>query len=205
MDQFTYLHVQYSGVSWALNVGAKDVRIINDWPNPRGPLGNYDKVPTAIVYNSGKVKNWGYEVGIGDSNAFRWIKIMLDPSHKYFNETPNVKKMLTSLDRLEKTVDDVVTDYLRCIWDHTIAHLKRKKGDNFQELYTLNVVLTVPAVWSALAKDRTLRAAKKAGLPINSRMVTEPEAAALAVLRQKSEEQAVKVVSFSTFNAHDPS
>ena len=180
-----------------MTIGAKDVRVINDWPHPHGLLGNQDKVPTAIVYdNSGKVTKWGYDVGIGDSNVFRWIKIMLDPSHKYFNETPNVKEMLTSLDKLNKTIEDVVTDYLRCIWEYTVDHLKRKKGDNFQELYTLNVVLTVPAVWSALAKDRTLRAAKRAGLPSRSRLVTEPEAAALALLKQKGEEQAVKVVSF---------
>lgn len=174
------------------------IYVIYDWPACRG--SNEDKVPTAISYdNVGNVKNWGYKAARDDVNIFRWIKIMLDPSHKFFNETPNVQDMLKWLEKLDKTTEDVVTDYLKCLWAHTITHLKRKIGEDFQEMYNLNVVLTVPAVWSAFAKDRTLRAAKQAGLPTASQLVTEPEAAALVLLKQKSEhEHNIKVVTFSS-------
>lgn len=177
-----------------MSTGAKDVKIINDWPNPHGVLANQDKVPSAIAYDqAGNVSKWGYKVGINDTESFRWIKIMLDPSNKYFNETPHIKEMLARMKAMGTSAEDVVTDYLTCLWEYTIDHLKRKKGSDFEELYTLKVVLTVPAVWSPLAKDRTLRAAKRAGMPVGSQLVTEPEAAALALLKQKSDEETVRV------------
>ncbi|KAF8415361.1 hypothetical protein EV426DRAFT_630019 [Tirmania nivea] len=184
----------YSGVSWALSTGAKDVRIINDWPNPHGSVGNNDKVPSVIAYDAeGKVSKWGYNVGLNDTNIFHWMKIMLDQSHKYYNETPRIHEMVIRMQRMGKRAEDVVTDYLTCLWEYTIDHLKRKKGSDVRELYSLKVVLTVPAVWSAVAKDKTLRAAKRAGMPVGSQLVTEPEAAALALLKQKTKEESVGV------------
>lgn len=121
---------------------------------------------------------------------------MLDPTNKYFNETPHIKEMVTRMKKIHKSAEDVVTDYLMCLWEFTIDHLKRKKGSDFREIYTLKVVLTVPAVWSPLAKDRTLRAARRAGMPVGSQLVTEPEAAALALLKQKSDEQNIEVGTF---------
>lgn len=164
-------------------------------------MGNQDKVPSAISYNpNGTVAKWGYNVGVND-DAFRWIKIMLDPTHKYFTETNHRKDITARLEKVRKTAEDVVTDYLRCVWNYAIDHLKRRKGADFQSVYTLKVVLTVPAVWSALAKDKTLRAAKRAGIPTATKLVTEPEAAALALLKQKNDEQSIKVsISFFSFD-----
>jgi len=118
---------------------------------------------------------------------------MLDPSSRYFAETPHIEEMLARMNSMGKSAEDIVTDYLACLWEYTIDHLKRKKGNDFRELYTLKVVLTVPAVWSSLAKDKTLRAAKRAGIPVGSQLVTEPEAVAFAFLKQKSGEQTVRV------------
>jgi len=151
-------------------------------------------VPSSITYTTnGSVNNWGYMVDEVKEDPFQWIKIMLDPSHKYFNDTQQRKQVSARLERLGKTPEDVVADYLKCLWDYTIAHLKRKKGNDFQSVYTVKVVLTVPAVWSALAKDKTLKAAKKAGIQTEIKLVTEPEAAALALMKDKCEETAVKV------------
>jgi len=118
---------------------------------------------------------------------------MLDPSSKYFAETPHIKEMLARMASIGKSAEDIATDYLTCLWEYTIDHLKREKGNNFRELYTLKVVLTVPAVWSPLAKDKTLRAAKRAGMPVGNQLVTEPEAVALALLERKSDEQMIRV------------
>ena len=184
---------QYSGVSWALSTGNKEVRIINDWPNPHGAVANQDKVPSAISYDaSGKVTKWGYKVNLSD-DSLRWFKILLDPLHKYFRETQHVQEVAARIERMGKTPEDIVADFLKCIWDYSLEHLKRKKGDDFREVYTVKVVLTVPAVWSDMAKDRTLRAAVRAGIPVGSKLVTEPEAAALALLKQRSEENGVEV------------
>ncbi|KAF8437045.1 hypothetical protein BGX38DRAFT_1274180 [Terfezia claveryi] len=183
----------YSGVSWALT-SSKRVNIINDWRNLYGAVGNQDKVPSSITYTAnGRVNNWGYMVDDVKEEPFQWIKIMLDPSHKYFNDTAQRKQVSARLERLGKTPEDVVADYLKCLWDYTIEHLKRRKGDDFQSVYTVKVVLTVPAVWSAVAKDKTLKAARRAGIRTEIKLVTEPEAAALALLKDKCEETSVKV------------
>ncbi|UPL01930.1 hypothetical protein LCI18_012864 [Fusarium solani-melongenae] len=183
---------RYSGVSWAINEGQKKIRLITDWPNPAATIANADKVPTIISYQNGGVANWGYEVGLKE-DAFRWIKILLEPKSKYADEELHVQGSSNLLGRVNKTVEEVVSDYLRLIWTYTKENIRKRVGDNdWENNFTLQVVLTVPAMWSHAAKDKTLKAARRAGLPQDIRLVTEPEAAALATLHDKAEENSLK-------------
>jgi len=184
----------FTAVSWAITAGREQVYTIDDWPNPFGSTRNEDQVPSTIAYDrTGKVAKWGYYVREQDRDTFRfsWMKILLDPSHRYYKEAPRIKEMVARLTQLGKTAEDVVSDFLKCVWDHTLATLRRKLEE--LELFTLQVVLTVPAVWSPAAKDKTLKAAIKAGMPEDIQLVPEPEAAALAVLKGKTEENTVKI------------
>jgi len=52
----------------------------------------------------------------------------------------------------------------------------------------MKVIMSVPAMWSPVAKEKTLQAAKQAGLGDNVILVSEPEAAALATLKEREEE-----------------
>lgn len=52
-------------------------------------------------------------------------------------------------------------------------------------------------MWSHAAKDKTIKAARDAGLPHNIQPITEPEAAALATLQDKAEENTLKVCRHS--------
>lgn len=190
---------QFSGVSWTVVVngrgGRNIVSVINDWPHPHSRNPNNDKVPSAISYTgTGEISGWGFEVS-HDPNSFkfRWMKILLEPSHKYYTDIKQVKFANADLERLKKTPEDVVNDYLSCLWKYTVEHLKRRKGDNFQEDYNVKVVLTVPAVWSDSGKDKTLKAARAAGIPGKIELVTEPEAAAIAVLNEKNDLEELKV------------
>ena len=167
--------------------------MINDWPNPDGSVGTYDKVPTKIAYSAnGTIERWGYNVRAKDASC-KWIKLMLDPSQKYFANSLERREGSDQLNKVGKTAEDVVTDYLRCLWGHTVEHLKRKTRLDFQVAYTVKVVLTVPALWSELAKARTLRAARLAGFPAESELVAEPEAAVLGLLKGKADELGIKV------------
>lgn len=132
---------------------------------------------------NGKTK-WGYTAGTVD--VIKWMKILLEPTHDYAKDAAvvNAKKLLA---RLNKTAEEVVAEYLKELWNYAVKEIARKKGDEWRSIYKLRVVLTVPAVWTAGAKARTLQAAKKAGMPNEIQLVAEPEAAALAVLRDKSE------------------
>ena len=138
---------------------------------------------------NGKIK-WGYTAGTVD--IIKWMKILLEPTHDYAKDAAVVdtKKLLA---KLHKTAEEVVADYLKELWNYAVKEIARKKGDEWRNIYKLRVVLTVPAVWTAGAKDRTLRAARKAGMPNEIQLVAEPEAAALAVLRDKSEMKDLEV------------
>jgi hypothetical protein len=154
-----------------------------------------EKVPTSISYTpSGEVDKWGFKVERG-KNVLRFMKLYLDPGHKYLSEgTANLRASVEAcMTKFKKTPEDVVADYLHCLWTYTIDHLKRRRDQNVLDNYSIRIVLTVPAVWSAVAKDKTLLAAKRAGLPEGIELVPEPEAAALAVLQRKGEQGELKV------------
>lgn len=181
----------HSGVSWAVNGGSKVIRLINNWPDPSAQNPSRDKVPSSISYVNGKPQKWGYSVGLTDE-SFKWIKILLEENHRYVTAVEPVKDSNTLLRKVDKTAQAVVADYLKLLWDYTLDDIK-KFHPSYQDIFALRVVLTVPAIWSPAAKDKTLQAARIAGMPEDIQLVTEPEAAALATLKDKSEENSLKV------------
>jgi molecular chaperone DnaK (HSP70) len=125
---------------------------------------------------------------------FQWTKILLE-SDRERNERSfeAVRSTEMLLQKLGFTAVEVVSDYLRELWTYTHKDISGKQGEGFEQTHSLRVVLTVPAVWSPKAKDNTLQAAKNAGLPNDITLVTEPEAAALATLKDRSEVQDLEV------------
>ncbi|KAI0437600.1 hypothetical protein F4803DRAFT_538014 [Xylaria telfairii] len=182
----------HSGVCWAINEGDKKLRLITDWRNPRARNANEEKVPSKISYLDGKVNKWGYEVDV-KQESFKWIKLLLEPEKKHSQTIAEVKHSNGLLTRLGMTADQVVRDYLKELWSYTREDIrKRMDEDDWESIYHRRVILTVPAIWSHQAKDRTLRAAKEAGLPNDIHIVTEPEAAALATLKNKAAENTLQ-------------
>lgn len=184
-------------MSWAVNGGNKNVRLITDWPNPGSLVANAEKVPTVLSYKNGQPNNWGYCVELAEKDSFKWFKILLDPDHKLRNKAEPVVASSSLLRSLNKSAEDIAADYLRFIWEYTRDDIRRMKGDNWESMYNLKVVLTVPAIWSPAAKDRTEKVASMAGLPKNISLVSEPEAAALAVMKEKNDEdESLEVSAF---------
>lgn len=176
-------------MSWAVNGGDQIIHLINNWPNPRAQNAAYDKVPSSISYSDGKPNKWGYTVEPTDE-SFKWFKVLLEPNHKYTDTVEPVKNSNTLLEKIGKTPQEVAADYLRQIWDYTKEEIRTYQGQDFEEIYALRVILTVPALWSHAAKDNSLQAALAAGMPADIVLVTEPEAAALATLKDKETEAA---------------
>ena len=98
------------------------------------------------------------------------------------------------LRKVQKTAQEVVADYLKLLWEYTIDDIIKFHPD-YRNLFSIRVVLTVPAIWSPGAKDKTQKAAKLAGIPGDIQMVTEPEAAALATLKDKVGDNGLEVCS----------
>lgn len=180
-------------MSWAVNGGTKLVRVITNWPNPSaGRNPNSEKVPSIIAYDNGRPSKWGYDVGDADQ-SFRWIKILLEPESEYSGKSDQVKKSNELLEQINKQAVDVVADYLAKVWEFAMKEIARKQGVNFRDSYKLKVVMSVPAMWTPIAKEKTLQAARQAGLGTDISLVTEPEAAALATLKDKDEMQELQV------------
>lgn len=85
-----------------------------------------------------------------------------------------------------RDVDKLVTDYISAIGDHLMYTLREKLGDGVLKNTPLEFIVTVPAIWSDLAKDKTKKACQRAsGLSATTapiHLISEPEAAAIYAL-----------------------
>ncbi|KAI7155864.1 actin-like ATPase domain-containing protein [Hortaea werneckii] len=123
---------------------------------------------------------WGYQVR-QDEQRLRCLKLLLDPEQKFpdYVSLDDIKQQLATTG---KSVNTVIAEYLKALFDHTKEALKRRYGEVFVSNTPLHVVLTVPAVWSDEAQEATLSAAKVAGIGDHITMISEPEAAAVYAL-----------------------
>ncbi|KAL1390091.1 hsp70-like protein [Phyllosticta capitalensis] len=181
----------YTGVAYGTTAGtSKDVEIVCNWP---GASIASQKVPSRIAYEEENVKlnsdKWGFEV-TGRMSSYSWFKLLLDS--KVDRTKYDDASLFTTYGGILQLPDwrtprDVVEDFLGCVCEFVTEHLtKRFTAENFRTI-PVEVWITVPAIWSEAAKDQTRAAAMAAGFgsrPGDSvKMITEPEAAALDVLR----------------------
>lgn len=169
-----------------------DIEIIRQWPT--GPV--VGKVPSAIAYpadnpDEGMSKvRWGFETrGL---NAYLWTKLLLgrDARREGLND-PGLRKLLgKGLLTLPpgKGPKEVVTDYLSELYKWLEERLTARDEVLFK-ISPLEIWVTVPAMWTDAAKVATREAVLAAGFgsrPSDKvNIITEPEAAALAVMTQR--------------------
>lgn len=121
----------------------------------------------------------------------RWVKLLLEPE-------PKLKEISTTLEISESrkqlkedghTEVGAASDYLTKLWEHTKARISDAVGKSIFDYAEKTIVLTIPAVWSPKARHNSLLVAKNAGLTglrCSLKIITEPEAAAIAVLKNKT-------------------
>ncbi|KAI0542677.1 actin-like ATPase domain-containing protein [Xylaria digitata] len=171
----------YSGIAYAFSIPGKKAEVypIIDWPGLEGR--RQPKVPTLVSYDPkdpNKFK-WGGQLD-WRNDAVQGVKLLLDPSQQQpiYVPTSNIKN---ELKKLPKDPVDVAADFMGAMYSHAISKIETVHPKEYVRMCQKQFVLSVPAVWSDLAKDRTLRAAKKAGIhPVS--LIKEPEAAALYTL-----------------------
>jgi len=98
-----------------------------------------------------------------------------------------VKTSNALLGTMNKTAQDVAADYLNFLWQYAEEDIRKHTQSGWKDIYSVKVVITVPAMWTPVAKDHTKKAALAAGITDNVSIVTEPEAAALAVFKDRAE------------------
>ncbi len=106
----------------------------------------------------------------------------LDPSLQSMGST-----VTNAASRGNYNVDKLITDYINALGEHLMYTLREKLGAGVVKSTPLEFVVTVPAIWSDLAKDKTRQACKAAkslsttGNPV-IHLISEPEAAAIYAL-----------------------
>ncbi|SCO82250.1 related to hsp70 protein [Fusarium oxysporum] len=173
----------YSGVAWAENRNPSRRTCITQWPvssaNKEGQSS--DKVPTRIRYNGDKIE-WGFSVPVNapQHEVVDWFKLDLDPSTQAVGYNPSTEGA-----RSGRNVDELVTDFISQLVDHLMYTLREKLGSGLVDSSPLQFVITVPAIWSDLAKEKTKKACEQAMISVaehHVHLVSEPEAAAIYAL-----------------------
>jgi molecular chaperone DnaK (HSP70) len=190
----------HSGVAFvsSINCDARDVQVICDWAGGARKNEQLEKVPSKIAYaweNEGLHEDkWGYEVEPW-MKSYTWTKLLLDENAAETEfDNPNLNgemgKGLMELP-LNKTAQSVAADYLRCLYDHVVGKLEKTFSKAMLKETPIHFYFTVPASWEDEANNATREAAKAAGF--DSRigdelfMISEPEAAAMAILSSSIE------------------
>ncbi|ORE05092.1 hypothetical protein BCV72DRAFT_250807 [Rhizopus microsporus var. microsporus] len=174
----------FSGASYAFtHTTVPEVFDIQKWPQKGGNF--YPKTPSISAYKKSDpstIVEWGHSAK----------KLMSKPqaAKEHFILT-NFKLRLDetlflrgSLDINKRSPVDNIADYLTCLHQHVLDEVTRGFAKNYPP-ETFRYCLTVPAMWSDLAKFYMRRAAIKAGLihaddPQDRLiLISEPEAAAL--------------------------
>ncbi|KAI1204683.1 uncharacterized protein F4807DRAFT_454509 [Annulohypoxylon truncatum] len=180
----------FSGVAWATAADFNDdqnTNIITSWPGTGPEEG---KAPTELFYEYDKM-SWGYLVP-KDGDPVRWFKLLLVKEEDLAPSLRSAEFVLRARQFLrveEKTAVDLVADYLRCLWTHTLETIAKSRGQAVVDALRFHVVITVPAIWKGYARQDMKQAARNAGI-LDDRLagetslsfVPEPEAAALSTL-----------------------
>ncbi|KAK5990390.1 Heat shock 70 kDa 12B-like protein [Cladobotryum mycophilum] len=182
----------YSGVAWSLSSQPDQINIITNWDSILLNNSDKEKSPTAISYEDGnETPTWGYNVP-SHVIAARWFKLcLLDDEDIPANirESNQLKEARALLTRLNKHAIEVISNYLRELWDHSIENIERSVGRGLVQLSRFKIVVTLPAIWPAYAQARMKQAIEQAGIlemrsagDTTLTFVSEPEAAALATI-----------------------
>ncbi|KAF9762171.1 hypothetical protein IL306_003548 [Fusarium sp. DS 682] len=173
----------YSGVAWAESRNPSRRTCITQWPvSSANKEGEYsDKVPTKLRYNGDKIE-WGFSIPMNapQQEVVEWFKLDLDPPLRADGRLASTYGI-----RGGRNVDRLVTDFISQLSEHLLYTLREKLGNGLVSNTPLEFHVTVPAIWSDLAKDKTKKACEKVGISAfkhHVHLVSEPEAAAIYAL-----------------------
>ncbi|KAK1993417.1 hypothetical protein LX36DRAFT_684302 [Colletotrichum falcatum] len=186
--------IRFSGVSWAFSGQPNSIEVITRWPSDMNFNSDTEKTPSELLYHGLQDEPlWGYCIPAEFSDvALRWFKLLLidnrDLSHE-LQKSPQIITAKRLLSASNKDTVDVVSAYLRRLWNHAVDCISQSTGKGLVRLCKFHVVVTLPAIWPDYAKARMRRAVANAGI-LESRLagetvlsfISEPEAAALATM-----------------------
>ncbi|CAG7557355.1 unnamed protein product [Fusarium equiseti] len=192
----------YSGIAWAYSREPDEIELVTSWEAELNHCSDVEKAPTQLLYSSERDTSWGYSIP-ADEDALQWFKLLLldegdipaDVSNS--SQLQHARKLLGDL---KKDPVDVIGCFLRKIWNHTVDSIRRSIGSELLQKSRFYVVITLPAIWPPYAQQRMKQAARTSGIldarpcgDTTLRFISEPEAAALATIKDLSKRSTMKV------------
>ena len=178
-------------MAWATLADFEDgqINLITTWPGTGREEG---KCPTELFYEDDEIM-WGYEIPV-DGDPIRWFKLLLlkdEDLDKELRSSEFILRGRRMLKENNKTAIDFIADYLRKLWQYTLEHINKARGESVVDALKFHVVLTIPAIWKGYARQGMEEAAKRSGIlgrrPAGETTLSfapEPEAAALSTLSE---------------------
>lgn len=184
-----------------------DINIIS-WPGERNASYTSWKTPTRIAYQRENQKTpklsrnkWGFEV-TPKLTSYSWTKLLLDKNALVGEfDDPALSEMsgqgLMKLPSF-RSAEEVCEDFLHEVYQYVSLKLRHQMTDSTYDNTPMECWVTLPAIWSEEAKAATLNAAKRAGFGTRPNdtvfTIAEPEAAAIATLKQYSGHDALNPI-----------
>ncbi|GJC92644.1 HSP70 family chaperone [Colletotrichum higginsianum] len=194
----------FSGVSWAFSGQPNDIEVITRWEAELNYNSDTEKTPSTLFYHGpyGEA-SWGYGIPAATSaEPLKWFKLLLIDHQDLPRELQSSAQIAIARRLMSEANMDpvsVIAGYLRRLWNHSIDCITLSTGKELVKMCKFHVVITLPAIWPVYAKARMTRAAQKAGILENRSagdtvlsFISEPEAAALATMRDLSNRPNIK-------------
>ncbi|KAJ3530223.1 hypothetical protein NM208_g9420 [Fusarium decemcellulare] len=192
----------FSGVAWAYSREPDAIELVTSWDSELNHCSDVEKAPTQLYYgNDGKEVLWGYSIPT-DKDALKWFKLLL-LDEKDLPDGISASTQIREARRLQREINkdpiDIIGCFLRKIWNHAIESIKRTVSAELLQKSIFHVVITLPAIWPPYAQHRMKQAAKISGIldarscgATTLRFISEPEAAALATMKDLSKRSTIK-------------
>ncbi|WKT39350.1 hypothetical protein QSH57_001169 [Fusarium oxysporum f. sp. vasinfectum] len=192
----------YSGIAWAYSREPEEIELVTSWDSEFNNCSDVEKAPTQLLYDDKKGTSWGYSIPARE-DALKWFKLLLldsDDVPIMVSKSSQMRCAQKLLDKMRKDPVEVIACYLRKIWNHAIDSIQRTVGAELLQKSPFHVVITLPAIWPPYAQQRMKQAAKTSGIldarscgETKLRFISEPEAAALATIKDLSKRSTIKV------------
>ncbi|KIL94945.1 hypothetical protein FAVG1_01876 [Fusarium avenaceum] len=192
----------YSGIAWAYSREPEEIELVTSWDSELNHCSDVEKAPTQLFYDNDKDTTWGYSVP-ADKDALKWFKLLLLDTADIPAEmlsSSQLRKARDLLGGIKKDPVDVIACFLRKVWNHAIDSISRSVGVELLQQSRFHVVITLPAIWPPYAQQRMKQAATVSGIldtrscgETTLRFISEPEAAALATIKDLSKRSTIKI------------
>lgn len=181
--------------------------MISRWESKLNLNSDKEKAPSAILFPGKRgTVSWGYGIPPNaKQEPMRWFKLLLVDEKDLPNkvkDSPQIAAARKTVEEENKDPVEVISAYLTRFWDHAVECIITSHGQDFVDMCRLQVVITLPAIWPDYAKARMRRAVEGAGIlkerpagETTLSFISEPEAAALATVRDLKKRPNISVRS----------